>query len=161
LRGVAHSGGTVSARADLALERSPACPKCGSGLAFRTDPLGYGQTIEQCENPRCDYWTTLERIVRPAHVARPRVEEQPRHRASGMRQGPARSPLTDAIVRALPTTEAAAISAGAVARLIQHSEKIVAVRLPQLVKAGHPLIRRYDVALAGRQRPAWRYWRLS
>lgn len=75
---------------------APVCPKCGGTLTHNSDPMGYGVTVEQCERfPKCDYWTTLERRVRPELARRPLVDEKKRVRRSpGAMPGADRAPRT-------------------------------------------------------------------
>lgn len=57
----------------VAPEQPVVCPNCGGALRFTTDPLGYGQTLEQCERVlQCGHFRTLEVLRRPAHTPVPR-----------------------------------------------------------------------------------------
>ena len=52
---------SASVGADATPAASARCPTCGGELRFESDRLGYGQTIEQCENVlACGHFRTLE-----------------------------------------------------------------------------------------------------
>lgn len=123
---------TPRAATAQAKERSSTCPKCGGALDFRSDSMGYGQTIEQCENPRCDHWTVLETIRRPAHARTPHGGERPQI----PRKIAYRGELQAAILAALPATEAGAVRAKPFAVTIGRDVHTVEVRLRQLAAAG-------------------------
>ena len=115
---------------------APVCPTCGAPLDFRTDPLGYGVTIEQCSRgyPACDHWRPLStrRATKAASRAR--------------------------IWALLPADPAGAATPAELAEAIGVSVSFVKLCLTDLRAEGRAAYRAHQVP--GKiGRPAHRWWR--
>lgn len=146
-------------------EQSTACPRCGAELVFRSDAMGYGQTIEQCARfPQCDHWRTLERLRIPAHRPAPRGDERPRkprdltrvlekNRARGVA---ARRRVLDQ----LPSRIDLARTVEEIAPGVGLGRDSVKGHLDALVRTGHASRRPRRVPGVG-HRPPFEYWRAA